>query len=428
MQIVKKILGQPLFKISSLNAVSVLVRIAGGLIVSKIIAKYMGPGGMAVVGNLRTFLNSLEGIVTMGVQNGIIKYTAENEKDEQKLYGILSTVFISLFTVILIVSFLLFAFSGFWSQWVFEKLGWHGEYAWIFYVLAFSLPWYAGSLIFMAVLTGLGNYKQVILLNIVGNIIGTVMSAFLIWKYATDGALLGLILFQSVFFLFSFYIVCRRFPKLAFLRWKYFDYRQLRNFSSYSLMTLVTSFTGPYVIMSIRNKLAEDLGAGVAGFWESINRISSFYLLFAVTMLTVYFFPKLSAAKTSKDTKSVFSSYYKTIVPLFALGLVIVYFLRDIIVRLLFTEEFLPMENLFYWQLIGDFFKVCSLIFGYEFFAKKLTKAYIVTEIMSFVILYCSSFILIEKYGGEGAVVAHALTYFIYLAVLIVYFRKTLKV
>lgn len=427
MSYITNLIKQPLFKISSLNGVSVLVRIAGGLIASKVIAKYMGPGGMAVVGSLRNFLNSLEGIATMGVQNGIIKYTAENEKDEQKLYGILSTVFISLFAVIICISFLLFAFSDYWSEWVFGKLGWYGEYAWVFYVLAFSLPWYAGSLIFMAVLTGLGNYKKVILLNIWGNIIGTVMSAILIWKYNTDGALLGLILFQSVFFLFSFYVVYRRFPGLPFLRWKYFDHTLLHNFFSYSLMTLVTAFTGPFVMMSIRNKIAVDFGPDAAGFWDSIIRISSFYILFALTMISVYFFPKLSAAKTDKETKGIFVSYYKSIVPLFAFGLVVVFFLRNFIVRLLFTEEFLPMENLFFWQLLGDFFKVCSLILGYEFVAKKLTKAYIITEVMSFIILYFSSFILIEKYGSEGAVMAHALTYFVYFVVLAIFFRKKIS-
>lgn len=424
MSFVTNIIKQPLFKISSLNGLSVLVRIAGGLVASKVIAKYMGPGGMAIVGNLRNFLNSLEAISTMGVQNGIIKYTAENEKEEQKLYSILSTVFLSLFAVIIFISLVLFALSGYWSQWIF---GTYGEYAWIFNVIAFSLPWYAGSLIFMAVLTGLGNYKQVILLNIWGNILGTVMSAILIWKYNTNGALLGLILFQSVFFLFSFYIVYRRFPGLPFLNWKYFDHTLLRDFFSYSLMTLVTASTGPFIVIGIRTKLTDDLGINIAGFWDSVNRISGFYLLFATAMLTVYFFPKLSAAKTDKETKSVFLSYYKSIVPLFAVGLVAIYFLRDFIVRLLFTEDFLPMENLFFWQLFGDFFKVCSLILGYEFFAKKLTKAYITAEVMSFVVLYFSSYILIDKYGSEGAVMAHAFTYFIYFTVLAVYFRRKLK-
>ena len=421
MNYIKSIYKTQLFKISSLNGVSVLVRIAGGLVASKIIAKYLGPGGMAIVGNLRNFLTSLEAISTLGLQNGIIKYTAENEKNEEKIYSILATIFISLFTVILFISLLLLVFSEYWSQRVF---GLYGEYAWVFKVLAFSLPWYAGSLIFMAVLTGLGNYKRVILLNILGNILGTGMSAILIWKYNTNGALLGLILFQSVFFFFSFYILYRRFPGLPFLKWKYFDHTLLYNFFSYSLMTLVTAFLSPFVYIGIRDNLTENLGENMAGFWEAVNRISVFYLMFATTMLTVYFFPKLSAAQTPKETKTVFGNYYKSIVPLFAVGLAIIYFLRDFIVRFLFTDDFLPMENLFFWQLLGDFFKVCSLILGYELIAKKRTKAFVIIEISSIATLYFSSMFLIENYGVKGAVMAHSLTHFLLLVILFLYSRK----
>jgi PST family polysaccharide transporter len=36
-----------------------------------------------------------------------------------------------------------------------------------------------------------------------------------------------------------------------------------------------------------------------------------------------------------------------------------------------------------FWQLVGDVLKVASLILGYQFFAKKLTVAFIVTELLS---------------------------------------------
>jgi PST family polysaccharide transporter len=106
--------------------------------------------------------------------------------------------------------------------------------------------------------------------------------------------------------------------------------------------------------------------------------------------------------------------------------LVVIYFLRFFIIKLLFTDEFLPISDLFIWQLIGDFFKAASVILGYEFFAKKLTKAYLATESLSFGLLLSSSYILIPKFGIEGIVIAHSLTYALYFLVLLVYFRKSL--
>ena len=149
-------------------------------------------------------------------------------------------------------------------------------------------------------------------------------------------------------------------------------------------------------------------------------------MLFVSTILTVYFLPKLAVAKDNQETKNIFWSFYKGILPVFILGVTVVYFLRFYIVELLFTQEFLPVSGLFFWQLIGDVLKVASLILGYQFFAKKLTVAFIITELLSLSIIYFSSVLLVSIYGIEGVVMAHALTYFVYLIVLAVYFRKSL--
>jgi len=417
------ILKKPIVKIFSLNGISVLVRILGGLVTSKISAAYIGAGGFAIVGNLRNFLTTVEAYVTLGMQNGIIKYTAENQKDEQKLYSVLSTVFLSLFGVVLCITLLLLTFSGYWSEWIFGN---DEQYAWLFKVLAFSLPWYAGSLVFMAVLNGLGEYKKVIWLNISGNILGVLLSGLLMWKFHTNGALLGLILFQALFFILSFYNVWQRFPGLPFAKRKYFDVSILKSLLSYSFMTLMSAFIGPVIYLAIRNNLINNFSPDTAGHWEAINRLATFYMMFASTMLTVYFLPLLSTAITPQDTKQIFWSYYKSIMPLFAIALAVLYFLREFVVLLIFKEEFLPMTELFLWQLLGDFFKVGALILGYQFFAKKLTSAFIITEIFSSIILYVSSTLLIAKFGAKGAVMGHAITYFIYWIVLMVYFRKSL--
>jgi PST family polysaccharide transporter len=70
--------------------------------------------------------------------------------------------------------------------------------------------------------------------------------------------------------------------------------------------------------------------------------------------------------------------------------------------------------------------KMASWILGYQFFAKKLTTAFIVTELFSLSITYFSSVFLVKVFGIEGVVMAHALTYLVYLLVLGVYFRKSL--
>lgn len=418
----KELYKGQLFKVTSLNSVSVLVRIAGGFLASKMTAEFIGPAGMGLLGNLRTFLTSLDTFSTLGFQNGIIKYTAENSADEEKLYRTLATVFISILFAILLISGVLLLLSDYWGRWVFKT----GEYAWVFRVLAFSLPLYTGNLVFMSVLNGLGRYKKVIGITIWGNVTGVLLSALLIWKLGVAGAFLGLIVYPALMFLFSFYLLYRTFPRFPFLRWKYFDIELIKGLFSYSTMALVTAVCSSLVYISLRNKLISDFSEEEAGFWEGISRISSFYFLFVSTLLTLYFLPKLSQAKNTVETKGVFRSYYKGIIPVFAVGLIIVYLLRRFIISLVLSDEFLPMEHLFAWQLLGDFLKACSLILGYEILAKKATRVFIITEIMSFGVMYVSGDYLIGLYGSEGAVMAHVVTNSVHFLVLMVYSGKKL--
>lgn len=423
MRAVKKIVNSTLFKITSLNSFSVGLKIGIGLITSKILAIFVGPGGMALVGNLRNFLTSLESISILGFQNGIVKYIAENQKNEEELKKTIATVFISLICVALILSGVLYFFASFWNDKILEH---NADNTLVFKVLALALPWYTVSVFLLSVLNGLSKFTKVIWVNITGNLIGLAVSLVMILKFQTLGALLAIVITPSLLFFITFYFVQKEIQFLKIIRLQSYDFTIIKNLLPYSLMALVSSVLGPIVLLAVRNNLIEKLGLDQAGFWETMTRISSYYLLFVSTILTVYFLPKLSKAQGNDQTKSIFWQFYKTILPVFCFGLLVIYFSRYYIIQLMFTKEFLPVTSLFFWQLIGDVFKVAALILGYQFFAKKLTKAFIISELFSLITLYFLSLFFVNYYGIEGMVMAQALDNFIYFVVLAVYFRKSL--
>jgi O-antigen/teichoic acid export membrane protein len=423
LKFIKNIIQTQLFKISSLNSLSVILKIGVGLVTSKLLAIFVGPSGMALVGNLRNFMTSLESISTLGFQNGIIKYVAENEKDKSELQKIIATVFISLLLVAIVLSGILFFFATYWNNQIF---GTHFDYSFVFKALALALPWYAVSLFFVSVINGLGQFKKIIWIAILGNAIGLLVSLVLILNYKTLGALLAIVVSPALLFFVSFYFINKEIPFLNTIRLQAFDFKIIKNLSSYSLMALVSSVFGPLVFLAIRKNVIATVGIDQAGYWETMTRISSYYMMFASTILSVYFLPKLASAKSDGETRTVFWSYYKSILPLFIVGLAIIYGLRFFIIKLLFTKEFLPVASMFFWQLVGDILKVVFLILGYQFFAKKLTVAFILSEIASLAVLYFLSNFLIQFFGIQGVLIAQVLDNLIYLLVLVVYFRKSL--
>lgn len=413
-----------MFKITSLNSLSVALKIGIGLITSKILAVFVGPSGMALVGNLRNFLTSLENIATLGFQNGIVKYTAESEKSRIELQKIISTVFIALVGVAILLSIILFCSASYWNEKIF---GDNTEYLIVFKVLSFVLPTYGLSIFFISVINGLGKFKKVISINIIGNIVGLLTSVFLIIQFKTIGALMAIIIAPSLLFFITFYLVQKEIQIFQFIKLDVFDFKVLKNLSAYSLMTLVSSVFGPFVFLAIRNHIIQDLGIEQAGYWETMTRISSYYLMFVSAILSVYFLPKLSKAQNNQETKTIFFQYYKYILPVFVLALAVLYFSRFFVIQLLFTKEFLPVTYLFFWQLFGDVFKVCALILGYQFFAKRKTLMFILTEFFSLSVLYFSSLYFIKEFQIEGVVMAYALNNLIYFIILFLCFRSVLK-
>ena len=186
MNFIKKITKTHLFKITSLNSLSVVLRLFIGLISSKVIAIFIGPSGLALLGNFRNFVGTFETVSTLGFQNGIVKYVAESREKEIELKKYVSTIVISILLVSLSLSVFLFSFSDYCNQLIF---GINFKYNFIFKAFAFALPWYAMSLVLVSIINGLGKFKNVIYITIIGNCIGLLVSVSFISKFQVEGAL-----------------------------------------------------------------------------------------------------------------------------------------------------------------------------------------------------------------------------------------------
>jgi PST family polysaccharide transporter len=422
LKFLKDIIGAAWFKISSLNSFAILLRIGFGLVISKVLAIYVGPAGMALVGNLRNFQTSLESFAILGFQNGIIKYTARLKEEKEEFKKLISTVAVTISLFILLFGIGLFIFREPISFYLFSS---ENDYKIIIKAIIVSLPFYGFSLFFTSLINGLEKYKKVVYISIIGNSIGFFFSLFLVINFNVKGALLAMVLAPTTNFFIASFFVFKEIKLFQFIRLKFFDKRILKNLSSYSAMALFSAITGPMIYIFLRNHLIDTSGIDNAGYWESMSRISSYYMLFVSSLMSMYFLPQL-AVSNEEETKLIFRNYFKTIVPFFLVGIVLIYFSRNLIISLLFTKEFQPVSTLFFWQLVGDFFKVCSWVLALHFLAKRETIAYFVTEIFSYSTLIIVGYFAINHFDAEGAVLAHAITYFCYLLVLTVKFRKYL--
>ena len=109
--------------------------------------------------------------------------------------------------------------------------------------------------------------------------------------------------------------------------------------------------------------------------------------------------------------------------PLLLVCIFVIYLLRYFIIWLLFSPEFYPMENLFIWQLLGDFFKIASWLLSFLMLAKDKTKAFIVKEILFGLNGLCIIFLLVNVLGLVGLNIGYLVNFILYFICMIWLFR-----
>lgn len=418
-----KIIQNQLFKVTSLSSFSIIVRLITGFLSSKVIAHFIGPSGMAIMGNLRSFSSLLDSVGTLGIQSGILQNVAKNHNDRTMLTTFVRNIFWTLFSVSLILSLILIFGNEYFGKMIFNQ---NHQYYFALYFIAFFVPFQVLHLFFITVLNGFSYYKKVTKISIYGYLISLLISFALIWFRGIYGALVSISISSLFLFLFSSYFFFKEFPFDTITKKIVFKFSVLKELIPFGIMSLFTAILTPIVYIFIRNLITKEVSIEASGWFEAMQRISGFYFMFISTLVSFYFLPELIKANSEDAKLSLTKKFFYQIIPIFLIVLIGIYFAKDVVIKLLLSSDFYEVRELFFWQLIGDFFKAMSLILGVRFYIIKDLKGYIITESISFSVFFTTSFFLIPLFGATGAVLSYAVTYFVYLLALVFYFRKVI--
>lgn len=409
-----------LIKTTFLSGIITFVKISAGFISTKVIANLVGPAGVAVVGAFTNFITIVLTFANGAINNGVIKYTAEYSDNSDKTQKLFSTAFkLSLYCSLAVGVFLIF-FSKFWSSLIFND----EKFFTVILLLGVCILFYSLNSLLIAILNGLGQIKTFTIVNALGSVIGLVLTIVLVYFLKLIGALYALVLSQTIIFFVSLLLVIKqKWLTISSFKGK-FDKEIFRNLSQYSLMAIITALTVPMTQIIIRNLVSNKLNFDDAGIWQGMIKISDGYLLVINTALTTYYLPKLSSLKIKSEIRQEIIRGYKTIIPVTLIICVAIYFLRFLIIDVLYNESFIKMESLFFWQLLGDFFKILSYLLAYLMLAKAMSRVYIITEILFSISYIAFSYIFLNLYGLQGSAIAFFVNYFIYFIVMLILFRK----
>lgn len=411
-----------LIKSANLNTANISVKIFAGLIITKFIAVFIGPEGMALIGNLRNFLSAIQSFAIAGLYQGVVKFIGKFKNNVVELTKTISTVFYFGFFSSMLLSLLCYYNADYLNNLIFLN----NDYTYVIEYLALVLPFYALNMFVFSIMNGFSKYKILIIINIIGQVLGLLVTILLIWQNNIDGALIAVIIAPALNLLITIVGILYRKNLMSSININSFNFTTLKNLSPYMIMALVSAIAIPIVLIIIRNYLITKIGIKEAGYWEAMNRISNYYLMFINSLVTLYILPRFAELNTKKAFRREVFNFYKSIMPLFGALLLIIYFTRTFVVSFLLNDEFRPVEDLFGYQILGDFMRILSMVIAYQFLAKKMFSHFIILEVFLFVIMYFSSVYLIDVFGLKGAVMGHCLSYFMHFAIILLIFGSSL--
>lgn len=399
-----------LIKTSLLNGVAVVIKMATLFGINKILAIYVGPSGFALVGQFQNVVQIVTTFASGALNTGVTKYTAEYFDDPEKQQRIWMTAgTLSVIGSLLTISIVILLREEI-SVWLLHDPQYQSVFLWF----AAGLLFFVLNALLLAILNGKSELQLYVIANIVGSLISFVVTVALSVSMGIWGALVAVSIFQSGAF-FSTLFVCR---KAAWFRLRYLfgslDTGIVKKLSKYTLMAITTAICAPIANILVRSHLSTEFGVEQAGYWEAMTRLSGAYLLLFTSVLSVYYLPKYAELKVGEPLRKEVLSGYKIILPIVFICCSAVYLFRDLVITILFTQDFLPMRDLFLWYQIGDLLKMGSWILAFIMLGKALMKSYIATEILFTLTYLVFVYLFTKHYGMIGSAIAYAINYLLY--------------
>ena len=406
------------------QVINIIIR----LIRSKAIAMLIGPIGMGISNLLLTTMELINGLTNLGLERSAVKdiSLANNNSNSQSVAKTISVlkklvwITITIGVVLMIIA----------SPWLSEIAFGNKEYTVSFMWISIALLFKQLSSSQLAILQGLRKLQYLAKANLLGNIIGLVITLPLYYFYRIDAIVPAIIIATFMSFVFTYYYSQKLEIEPVNISRKeaVSEGKGMINLgvmlSLSSMITLLVAYIIRIYIGSVNEN--EELGLIDVGLYSAGFVILNSYVGIIFNAMGTDYFPRLSAIANDIDKlrKTVLE---QAIIAILLITPIIVIFLAfaPLIIVILYSNEFSPIVGMVTWGILGMIFKAVSWSMGYMIIAKGDSKVFIKTAIGFNAILLLFN-VLGFHYGGlEGIGISFFIYYIIHYIVvrIITYYR-----
>ena len=391
----------------------VLVRLAALLALMKFLAVQFGTDGFGQLSQILAVGALFSVLAGGGLTNGIVRNLAASDGAANHAAWIKAALPIAAASAVAlsVIAWLLYEmaapalFPG-------EDLGF------VLVIIALSQALVGFGNIALAYLTGTHDIPAFTIANGAGSIAAAGLVAFLSYTAGFRGAAAGCAAMALMPALAGMLLTARR-----------ISWRDLRNatFDRFRVVALLryggsmylAAAAVPLVWVYVRSDLAWREGWEAVGLWQSVTRISDAYMQIFGVIFMNYALPQLAAAQPA-DRPRRLRHIAGLIFTLFFSGVTVLWLYAEPILRVAFSAAFADAARYLAPQIVGDAFKLTSLLFVYHLVARNRASVQAAMELLQAGLIVGVYFLLIKSLGHMAAVMSYAVATVIVAAVTIV--------
>ena len=386
------------------------VTILAGVLKMKVAAVVLGPAGVGLVGLYANLVQTAASIGGLGTDTSAVRGIASaNASDDTNAVWRCRSALVWGSVVLSIAMGVLFYTCRGWVAAVFlADASRARDVGWLSIGVAATVLVASQS----ALLTGLNRIGDLARINVGAGVIGALVGVISIRIWPERGLLLMVLAGPLFSLLFGRYYVRRiRRPIGCSITFRGAG-REWRSMAGLGIAFMLSGVVALLGQLSIRAIVQHQLGADALGQFQASWAIGMTYLSFVLGAMATDYYPRLTAAMTSREAASRLINEQSEVGILLCAPIVLgVMALSPWVVRILYAPEFGPAAEILRWQLLGDILKVLSWPLGFMQQARGAGKTFFVTETITAGTFVLSVYFGLPYFGVAATGIAFLVSY-----------------
>lgn len=319
------------------------------LIRGKFVAMFLGPAGMGAASLFNSSSGTLIQLSSLGLNLAFVKEIAANKDDAGRLATIRHIA-----TLLIRFTALLGALACAVLAPLLSRLSFGTEdYTWQFLLLAVAVFLTVAGNGKMAMLQGLHKVRLLSMTSLAGAVTGLVAGVPLYWLFGTKGIVPAMIILALTTYGFYSYGLRRAIPQTGISFSRKLHMPIIRRMLSMGIVLLASSLINTLCTYLINIFIRTHGNLEHVGLFNAANSITLQYAGVVFTAMALDYFPRLTAATGDRKKMGLIIDRQMEIVALVATPLTILLVATaPLVIRVLLTQEFLPVTELMRWP--GD--------------------------------------------------------------------------